>query len=187
MTALSQQETGDMVKVAIRYLIALLVHETVRSNLAVVRLCGTQQTIDFAAWDHDPSTLCNRFDCAPVELAVAPSLMFPKQGCKFSRRIRYTVVERRLLIRFVVLFHAPQNPSAVPEGCSIRDAIEDDRLKSTTLCFYMFVQKAGKAAEKTDNQRTRQPADFLLVASFCKHLQSIKKLPFPIKSLLLYH
>jgi hypothetical protein len=50
--------------------------------------------------------------------------MFPKQGCKFSRRIRYAVVERRLLVRFVVLFHAMQYSSASAGGCSIRDAIE---------------------------------------------------------------
>ena len=51
----------------------------------------------------------------------------------------------------------------------------------------MFVEKAGKAAEETDNQYMRQQADFLLVASLRKHLQNIKNRPFPIKSLLLYH
>ncbi len=93
-------------------------------DLAVIRLCGTQQTIYFTAGNHDPPALSNRFDCAPVELAVSPGLMFPKQGCKFSRRIRYTVVERRLLVRFAVLFHATQYLSASAGGCSIRDAIE---------------------------------------------------------------
>jgi hypothetical protein len=47
-------------------------------DLAVVRLCGTQQTIYFSTGNHDPSALSNRFDCAPVELAVSPGLMFPK-------------------------------------------------------------------------------------------------------------
>jgi hypothetical protein len=107
--------------------VALSAHETGRSarlDLAVIRLCGTQQTIYFSTGNHDPSALSNRFDCAPVELAVSPGLMFPKQGCKFSRRIRYTVVERRLIVWFVVLFHATQYPSASAGGCSIRDAIE---------------------------------------------------------------
>jgi hypothetical protein len=113
----------------VRYLIALSVHETVRSNLAVIRLGGTQQTIYFAARNHDPPALSNRFYRAPVELAVSPGLMFPKQGCKFSRRIRYTVVERRLLVRFVALFHATQYSSTSAGGCSIRDAIE--ALKNT--------------------------------------------------------
>ena len=99
-----------------------------RSDLAVIRLCGIQQTIYFTAGNHYPPALSNRFDCAPVELAVSPGLMFPKQGCKFSRRIRYAVVERRLLIRFVVLFHAKQYSSASAGGCSIRDAIEVIRI-----------------------------------------------------------
>jgi hypothetical protein len=106
--------------------VALSAHETGRSaglDLAVIRFCGTQQTIYFSAGNHDPPALSNRFDCAPVELAVSPGLMFPKQGCKFSRRIRYTVVERRLLMQFVVLFHATQYSSASAGGCSIRDAI----------------------------------------------------------------
>jgi hypothetical protein len=50
--------------------------------------------------------------------------MFPKQSCKFSRRIRYTLVERRWLIQFVVLFHATQYSFGKAGGCSIRDAIE---------------------------------------------------------------
>jgi hypothetical protein len=41
----------------------------------------------------------------------------------------------------------------------------------TTLGFYMFAEKAGKAAEETDNQYMRQQADSLLVASLRKHLQ----------------
>ena len=110
--------------------VALSAHETGRPDLAVIRLCGTQQTIYFSTGNHDPSALSNRFDCAPVELAVSPGLMFPKQGCKFSRRIRYTVVERRLIVRFVVLFHATQYPLASAGGCSIRDAIEILRRKS---------------------------------------------------------
>jgi hypothetical protein len=103
---------------------ALSAHETGRSDLAVIRLCGTQQTIYFTAGNHDPPALSNRFDCAPVELAVSPGLMFSKQGGEFSGRIRDTVVERRLLVRFVVLFHATQYSSASAKGCSIRDAIE---------------------------------------------------------------
>ena len=60
---------------------SLSAYETDRSaglDLAVVRLCGTQQTIYFSTGNHDPSALSNRFDCAPVELAVSPGLMFPK-------------------------------------------------------------------------------------------------------------
>ena len=64
-----------------RWNVALSAHETGRSaglDLAVIRLCGTQQTIYFTAGNHDPPALSNRFDCAPVELAVSPGLMFPK-------------------------------------------------------------------------------------------------------------
>ena len=49
--------------------IALSAHETGRSaglDLAVIRLCGTQQTIYFSTGNHDPSALSNRFGCAPV-------------------------------------------------------------------------------------------------------------------------
>jgi hypothetical protein len=105
----------------------LSAHETGRSagsDLAVIRPCGTQQTIYFSAGNQDPPALSNRLDCTPVELAVSPGLMFPKQGCKFSRRIRYAVVERSLFIRFAVLYHATQYSSASAGGCSIRDAIE---------------------------------------------------------------
>jgi hypothetical protein len=37
-------------------------HETRRPDLAVIRLCGTQQTIYFTAGNHDPPALSNRFD-----------------------------------------------------------------------------------------------------------------------------
>jgi len=68
----------------------------------------------------------------------------------------------------------------------MQSKFSEDRTNST-LRFYMFVEKVGKAAEETDNRCMRQPADFLLVASLRKYLQSIKNCPLPIKSLLLYH
>ena len=69
--------------------VALSAHETGRlagSDAAVIRLCVQQQTIYFSAGDQAPPALSNRFDCAPVELAVSPGLMLPEQGCKFSWR-----------------------------------------------------------------------------------------------------
>jgi hypothetical protein len=75
-------------------------------------------------------------------------------------------------------------PEAAPSATQSKSS--NDRI-GTTLGFYMFVEKAGKAAEETNNQYMRQQADFLLVASLRKHLQNIKNCPFPIKSLLLYH
>ena len=48
-----------------RWNVALSAYKTGRSaglDLAVIRLCGTQQTIYFTAGNHDPPALSNRFD-----------------------------------------------------------------------------------------------------------------------------